>query len=84
MLKYYDAEIVRKREGVLWMKFLLKEEAKAFSICICYMPPKGSIHELKADAYFESLLQDVYEYQHIGKVCICGDLNSHCGTQLTT
>ena len=78
----YGVQVLpRSREGAMWLKFDPKTTGETFCVCICYMPPKGSNHQVQADVFFEDLLQCCYEYQNEGKLVICGDLNARCGDQ---
>lgn len=46
---------------------------------VCYLPPDGSSRSNDAEEFYTILTEQVYQYQNIGKIYICGDVNSRCG-----
>lgn len=61
------------------MKFKSKLSNFTLVLAVCYLPPAESCRALDLDLYFQNLLQQVYIYQKLGRVMICGDLNAHVG-----
>ena len=80
VLEYFDATVLDDSfEGILWIQ--LKHKIDNFSLipCVCYLPPENSSRRIDVNLYFDSLLADIYKYQKIGNIFICGDFNSRCG-----
>lgn len=69
-------------EGILWLEFNSKITNSRFCVAICYLPPAESCRPVDADTFFHDLLQQVYIYQHKGKIIICGDFNARIGPNL--
>ncbi|CAC5382575.1 unnamed protein product [Mytilus coruscus] len=66
-------------EGIQWIKFKTKSTDISVIVAVCYLPPADSSRATDSDLYFQNLLQQVYSYQKLGKIIICGDLNSRVG-----
>ena len=49
-----------------------------YTVCVCYLPPQASAYN-DSLVFYTKLLEQVYMYQKIGKLYICGDLNARCG-----
>ena len=62
---------------ILWVKFWNNESS--FCVCVCYLPPDGSTRLNDAEQFYTRLTEQVYQYQNLGNVFICGDFNSRCG-----
>ncbi|VDI16798.1 Hypothetical predicted protein [Mytilus galloprovincialis] len=63
----------------MWIKFKSKFCDISIIVAVCYLPPAESSRALDSDMYFQNLLQQVHEYQNLGRIIICGDLNSRVG-----
>ena len=59
------------------VKFLNNESS--FCVCVCYLPPDVSTRLNDAEQFYTRLTDQVYQYQNLGNVFICGDFNSRCG-----
>ncbi len=66
-------------EGILWLKFASKNIQIVFTACICYLTPDNSARSTNASDFYNTLLSQMYVYQNIGPMFICGDLNSRHG-----
>ena len=44
------------------------------------MCPAGSTRDVNVESFYCNLLEQVYAYQNVGQMFICGDLNSRVGT----
>lgn len=66
-------------EGILWVK--LSHRVENFSICVavCYLPPEYTTRNVDGEAFFDTLLYQVYMYQKEGPFMIIGDFNARCG-----
>ena len=64
-------------DDILWVKFWNNESS--FFVCVCYLPPDGSTRLNDAEQFYTRLTEQVYQYQNLGNVFICGDFNSRCG-----
>ena len=60
-------------EVILWVSFKHKPSF------VCYLPPHGSSRYVSAHEFYDQLLTNIYEYQHLGQFIICGDFNSRIG-----
>ncbi|CAG2195952.1 unnamed protein product [Mytilus edulis] len=77
LLKYYNVEILNSEvQDILWIK--LSNENDIICLCVCYLPPENSVYN-DSLVFYTKLLEQVYMYQNIGKLYICGDFNSRCG-----
>ena len=56
----------------------LSNNEESLCICVCYLPPQASAYNDSLD-FYTKLLEQVYMYQNIGKLYICGDFNARCG-----
>ena len=80
LLKIFDISILDKScEGILWVSFKDRKSNCCFNVCTCYLPPHGSSRYVDAEEFYDKLLANIYEYQHLGKFIICGDFNSRMG-----
>ncbi len=66
-------------EGILWLQFASKNTQIVLTACICYLSPQNSVRSTDGSDFYETLLSQMYVYQNIGPMFICGDLNSRCG-----
>ena len=66
-------------EGILWLHLEHKHEGFSLIPCVCYLPPENSSRSTDANIFFDTLLTDLYNYQNLGTVFICGDFNGRCG-----
>ena len=66
-------------EGIIWVSFKHKSSNEFFNICVCYLPPNGSSRYVNSHEFYDQLLTNIYEYQHLGQFIICGDFNSRIG-----
>ena len=64
-------------DDILWVKFWNADSS--FCVCVCYLPPDGSTRTNDAEEFYRILTEQVYQYQNIGNIHICGDFNSRCG-----
>lgn len=63
-------------EGILWLQCKCKVSDISMCICVCYLPPSGTSREVDSNAFFDTLMTQVYTYQKLGMFYICGDVNS--------
>ena len=42
-------------------------------------PARKLVSRIDVNTYFDSLLTDIYKYQNLGSIFICGDFNARCG-----
>jgi hypothetical protein len=68
-------------EGILWLKMCHKFENSVLVPCVCYLPPINSSRGVDANAFFDTLITNIYNYQDVGLIYICGDFNSRCGNE---
>ena len=68
-------------EDILWLKLSHKRLGYNLIACVCYLPPENSSRQVDVNAFFDTILTGVYNFQSIGKLFICGDLNSRCGAE---
>ncbi|VDI73300.1 Hypothetical predicted protein [Mytilus galloprovincialis] len=73
-----DSEV----DGILWIKMRSKTDFLSLCIAICYLPPAESGRALDHHVFFQTLLEQVYTYQNMGRIVICGDFNSRVGRNL--
>ena len=77
ILELFEVEILNDDiQDILWLK--LSKNNDSFCICICYLPPENSAYN-DALYFFTKLLEQVYMYQNLGNLYICGDFNARCG-----
>ena len=80
LLNLFEVSILdRSYEGILWVSFKDKVSNICFNVCTCYLPPHGSSRYVSAQEFYDQLLTNIYEYQHLGKFILCGDFNSRIG-----
>ena len=78
LLNQFDYEILDTScEDILWVKF--NDDDTCFCVCVCYLPPAGSSRLNVAEEFFTKLTEQVYAYQNMGNIYICGDFNGRCG-----
>lgn len=69
--------------GILWLEIALKGHAKVF-LAGCYFPHQYSSRhlnsKLKVIDHFNCLNSDIEEFSALGKIIICGDMNSRTGS----
>ncbi len=66
-------------QTILWLMFASKNTQIVITACICYLTPQNSARSTDGSDFYETLLGQMYVYQDIGQMFICGDLNSRCG-----
>ena len=80
LLNLFNVDILdNSYEGILWVSFKHKTSSECFNICVCYLPPHGSSRYVNVHDFYDKLLTNIYEYQHLGQFIICGDFNSRIG-----
>ena len=68
-------------EEMLWIKKAsICVPILTFCLCISYLPPENSSRHVRAETFFDILLENVYMYHHEGIFVICGDLNGRIGS----
>jgi len=65
----------------MWVYFTHTFSDFKFNVCVSYLPPENSTRQVDKDAFFDTLISQVYEYQNSGQFLICGDFNSICGDE---
>ena len=70
-------------EDILWIKLssLTNVRTDDIVLCVAYLPPSESVRNNDPEAFYCSLLEQVYAYQNDGRLFICGDLNSRVGDE---
>ena len=76
MLNYTISILEDSYEGIIWLSFKDKRLDTVYNVCAVYLPPQGSSRYVNAQEFFDHLLTNIYEFQHLGKFVICGDFNS--------
>lgn len=66
-------------EDVFWVQFSAKATTENIALCVCYLPPSDSSRHVDSELFYCKLLEQVYAYQNIGQLFICGDFNSRVG-----
>ena len=56
---------------------LINEQPKLY---VCYLPPSNSTRCLDINEFLDSLLGNIYDYQHNSIIKIIGDFNIRVGT----
>ena len=80
LLDYFDVSVLDDRsEGILWIQLKHKVDNLISFPCVCYLPPENSSRRTDVNLYFDTLLADIYKYQKLGNMFICGNFNSRCG-----
>ena len=80
LLEKFNVFVLDKSyDGILWVSFNDKISDYCFNICACYLLPHGSSIYVSAQEFYDQLLTNRYEFQHLGKFIICGDFNSRIG-----
>ena len=64
----------------MWLKFSSKLGTDNLVLCVCYLPSAESTRHVDAETFYCNLLEQVYAYQNMGQMFVCGDLNSRVGT----
>ena len=85
LLDRFEVSIVdRSKEDIMWLKIKCLRSDESVFFCICYLPPENSSLKVDAEHFYTNLMHQVYQYQYqnIGKIVICGDLNSRLGTRV--
>ena len=59
----------------------LKHETKNLTLipCVSYLPPENSSRRVDVNSFFDTWLPNIYRYQTLGNIFICGDVNGLCG-----
>ena len=82
LLDRFEVSMVdRSIEDIMWLKIKCLHSGESVFFCICYLPPENSSRKVDAEHFYTNLMHQVYQYQNIGKIVICGDLNSRIGTE---
>ncbi|CAC5415578.1 unnamed protein product [Mytilus coruscus] len=82
LFEFYDITTLDNSvEEISWIK--LKSKSSDFILCVavCYLPPNESSRLNDQELFFENLLHQVYCYQSIGNIVICGDFDSRTGNK---
>ena len=78
LLHTFDVKIIDEDiEGILWLEFAAKFSKCHFYVVVCYLLPADTCRPVNSEIFFQSLLNQIYSYQHKGKIYICGDMNAH-------
>jgi len=81
ILNEYHVRVVDKIvEGIIGIE--VKHKLSDFSLLIysCYLPPENSPHGRDAVGFFTHLLNEIYMYEEVDGIVVCGDLNARIGT----
>jgi exonuclease III len=69
--------------GIMWLEITLKGHEKVF-LAGCYIPHQYSnrhlTSNLKVIDHFNCLNSDIEEFDELGQIIICGDMNSRTGS----
>jgi hypothetical protein len=77
LLNTFDVKIIDEDiEGILWLEFAAKFSKCYFYVVVCYLPPADTCRPVDSEIFFQSLLNQMYSYQHKGKIYICDDMNA--------
>ena len=77
LLSDFDIAILDKSyEGILWVSSKNEISSVCFNVCVCYLPPHGSSRCVSAQEFYDQLLTQIYEYQHMEKFHLFGDFNT--------
>ena len=68
-------------EDILWVKLIHRDNMPSDNIvlCVAYLPPSDSVRNNDPEAFYCSLLEQIYAFQNEGKLFVCGDFNSRVG-----
>ena len=66
-------------EGILWLNMVHKVTGFRLLPCVCYLPPENSSRQVDGYEFYDNLLANIYQFQDMGLIYICGDFNSRCG-----
>ena len=81
-MEKFDINVENKTvEDILWLKIEILFSKESVYLCICYLPPENSSHQVDAEQFYAELMKQVYQYQKCGKIIICGDFNSRIGEE---
>ena len=84
LLKLFSVSILDDTvEDILWIKLssLVNVRSDDIVLCVAYLPPSDSVRNNDPEAFYCSLVEQVYAYQNEGRLFICGDLNSRVGDE---
>ena len=77
LLNTFDVKIIDEDiKGILWLKFVAKFSKCHFYVVVCYLLPADTCRPVDSEIFFQSLLNQMYSYQHKGKIYICDDMNA--------
>ena len=80
LLDAFDVSVLDDSvEGILWLNMKHKRTGFRFLPCECYLPPKNSSRRVDVYEFYDNLLANIYQFQDMGLLYICGDFNSRCG-----
>ena len=49
-------------------------------LCTVYYPPSNSAYLSEDSEIFQRIEKDIFSYQNLGDIILCGDFNARCGT----
>ena len=77
MFEIYDVTVIDKEyEGILGVKFIHKVSGYSFIVFSAYLPPENSVRGTDSDTFFAHLMGQLYIFEDVDAVYICGDFNS--------
>lgn len=81
LLQNFNIKCLDKNvDGILWLSIQDKnDQNNKYQICVCYLPPEGSSSNVDPQAFYDTLITQVYQYQDMGPYYLCGDFNSRLG-----
>ena len=71
--------IDKEYDGIMGLLFKDNNSDYSFVVFVCYLPPEASPWGRDPEAFFNHLLQQVYNYSNVDNMLICGDLNARIG-----
>ena len=77
ILELFDVIVEDKTyEGILWLRLQEKHGNGKIHVCVCYLPPENSTRNIEVHEFFNTLTSQIYTYQDMSTVYICGDFNA--------
>ena len=83
IINNYNVSVIDSSyEGILWLEVAAKNLPNTIlmRMAVCFLPPGCSSRHVNAAEFLDTLLHQVYEYQHNGITMISGDFNSRVGS----
>ena len=78
----HEVTVINKTvEDIMWVKVKPVDSHESLYLCVVYLPPDGSSRINDADKFYRDLMTQVYEYQNMGSILLCGDVNSRIGDE---